>query len=450
MKWTHPVALFGVAATVAALSLTSATLSAQSPTRTGVRTFPIAEGWAANQVNAVIFRRNSLTTHGDTQYAAFYDGAARVVLAKRESKTAAWQVRRTEYEGDARDAHKSISIAVDGQGFVHVAWNMHDTPLLYRRSLGPGSLELARETPMRGDREGRVTYPEFYNLPGGDLLFLYRDGASGGGNLVLNRYDVKAKRWSRLQDNLIGGEGVRNAYWQMAVDARGAIHLSWVWRETPDVMTNHDLCYAKSPDGGRTWHKSSGEKYRLPITAASAEYVLRIPQGSELINQTSMSADAAGRPYIASYWRPRGTKVPQYQLVYHDGRRWLTSQITRRTTPFSLSGRGTRRIPVSRPQVLVDARRGRTRVVVVFRDIERGERVSVAVCEDVRRGGWSIMDLTEESVGMWEPTYDAAVWDRRKELHLFVQKVGQGQGEGVEDIPAQVVSVLEWKPGPLR
>ncbi|HZB45741.1 MAG TPA: hypothetical protein VE360_10875, partial [Pyrinomonadaceae bacterium] len=96
MKWTHPVALFGVAATVAALSLTSATLSAQSPTRTGVRTFPIAEGWAANQVNAVIFRRNSVTTHGDTQYVAFYDADARVVLAKRKLDTTAWEIRRTE------------------------------------------------------------------------------------------------------------------------------------------------------------------------------------------------------------------------------------------------------------------------------------------------------------------------------------------------------------------
>ena len=34
---------------------------------------------------------------------------------------------------------------------------------------------------------------------------------------------------------------------------------------------------------------------------------------------------------------------------------------------------------------------------------------------------------------MWEPTYDAAMWDTRKELHLFVQRVGQGQGAGVED-----------------
>ena len=434
------------AMTIIGLVLTGAAIAAQPPTRSDVRLVPIAEGWAKNQINAVIFRRNSVTTHGETQYVAFYDADARVVLAKRKLDTTRWEVRRTEHTGDARDAHKSISIAVDGDGFLHVAWNLHDTPLQYCRASRPGALELARETPMLGRREDRVTYPEFYNLPGGDLLFLYRDGASGGGNLILNRYDVETRRWSRLHDNLISGEGLRSAYWQMAVDARGAVHLSWVWRETPDVMTNHDLCYAKSQDGGRTWRKSSGEKYRLPITAASAEYVLRIPQGSELINQTSVAADARGRPYVATYWRPRGTKVPQYHLVYHDGTRWRASQVTRRTTPFSLSGRGTRRIPISRPQVAVASRRGGTRVVVVFRDSERGGRVSVAVCDDLQKGEWAIKDLTDEPVGMWEPTYDSALWERRKELHLFMQRVGQGQGETTEDVPAQTVSVLEWKP----
>ncbi|MGO8055575.1 BNR-4 repeat-containing protein, partial [Rhizobium leguminosarum] len=62
----------------------------------------------------------------------------------------------------------------------------------------------------------------------------------------------------------------------------------------------HDICYARSKDGGKTWEKSSGEKYQSPITAANAEYALRIPQKSELINQTSMFADAQGNPYIAN------------------------------------------------------------------------------------------------------------------------------------------------------
>jgi hypothetical protein len=427
----------------------SAGPAAAQPARGGAtRLVHVGEGWARNQVNAVIFRRNSVVSRGRWQYVAFYDAEMRVVLAKRGLGTTLWEVRRTQYAGDARDAHRSISIAVDGAGFLHVVWNQHDSPLQYCRGLRPGSLELSAPLPMLGEKEGRVTYPEFYNLPGGRLLFLYRDGASGGGDLVLNRYEPESGRWARLQDRLIDGEGERNAYWQAAVDSKGAIHLSWVWRETPDVATNHDLCYAKSVDGGRTWLKSNGGPYRLPINAATAEYVRRIPQGSELINQTSMTADARGRPYVVTYWRPEGTRVPQYHLVYSDGRRWHTVQVTRRTTPFSLSGRGTRRIPVSRPQVVVDERSGRPEVFVLFRDAERGERVSVAACGELPDGGCAVSDLTEAPVGMWEPTHDPEVWRLKRELHLFVQRVGQGQGETTEDIPAQPVSILEWKPRP--
>lgn len=415
--------------------------------RPTARLVRVGEGWARNQVNAVIFRRNAVVSHGRRQYVAFYDAEMRVVLVKRRLGTTRWELRRTQYKGDASDAHRSISLAVDGEGHLHVVWNQHDSPLQYCRGLRPGSLELSAQMPMSGLTEERVTYPEFYNLPGGDLLFLYRDGASGGGNLVLNRYDVKTRRWARLQDRLIDGEGERNAYWQATVDERGTIHVSWVWRETPDVATNHDLCYAKSLDGGRTWVKSTGEPYRLPITAATAEYVLRIPQGSELINQTSMTADARGRPYVVSYWRPAGTNVPQYHLVYHDGRGWRVVQVTRRTTPFSLSGRGTRRIPVSRPQVVVGERKGRPKVFMLFRDAERGARVSVAACGNLPGGVCAVSDLTEEPVGMWEPAYDPEVWRRKRELHLFVQRVGQGQGEATEDIPAQTVSILEWRPG---
>ncbi|CAN5754751.1 hypothetical protein BH24BAC1_BH24BAC1_09980 [soil metagenome] len=123
---------------------------------------------------------------------------------------------------------------------------------------------------------------------------------------MINRYDRQEKRWQRGHDILIDGEGQRNAYWQATLDGRGVIHVSWVWRESPDVASNHDLGYARSADGGRTWQMSAGETYALPITAANAEYAHRIPEKSELINQTSMTADAEGRPYIATYWRPVG------------------------------------------------------------------------------------------------------------------------------------------------
>ncbi len=104
------------------------------------------------------------------------------------------------------------------------------------------------------------------------------------------------------------------------VDGEGYVHVSWVWRESPDVASNHDLCYARSLDGGETWQTSLGVKYKMPITEATAEKACEIPQASELINTTSMDADTLGRPYIATYWKTKGSIAPQYRLVYFDGK----------------------------------------------------------------------------------------------------------------------------------
>ena len=410
-----------------------------------VRVVPIADGWAKNQINAVIFRKNSVTSFNGSQYAAFYDPESRVVLAKRKLPSTAWEIKATAFIGNTADAHNAISIAVDGRGVLHLSWNNHNTPLRYARGTSPGSLDL-KESTMVGIREQSVTYPEFYNLPNGDLLFLYRDGASGSGNLVLNRYQATSRKWERIQDNLIDGEGKRNAYPQTAVDSKGTIHLSWVWRETPDVATNHDLCYARSADGGRTWTKSSGEKYQVPINAETAEYISRVPQNSELINQTSITADRDGNAYVATFWRAAHSTVPQYRLIYFDGSRWQQIQISNRTTAFSLSGGGTRRIPISRPQVVVDSRGARPKVIVMFRDVERGNRASVAVCDNIARCNWIVRDLSELRLGMWEPTFDQTLWDKKQELHIFAQLVGQGDEEKLENLGQQTVSIVEWRP----
>ena len=279
---------------------------------------PLGKGWSKNSVNAVIFRRNAVVSHKDIQYVAYYDADSMVVLARRKLGSTRWDISKTQYKGKVKDAHNSISIMIDGDGYLHMSWDHHNDSLRYCRSISPGSLELTEKMSMTGIKEHKVTYPEFYRLQNGNLLFLYRDGASGRGNLMLNHYNTKTREWTQRQDAFIDGEGQRNAYWQMCTDLEGTVHISWVWRETGDVSTNHDMCYAKSTDGGITWQKSNGEEYDLPITMSNAEYAALIPQKSELANTTSMCADSEGRPYIATYWRPQGTKVPQYHLVFHD------------------------------------------------------------------------------------------------------------------------------------
>ena len=428
------------------LSNSAASVAQVAPVVKSGGLVPVGLGWARNNVNGAVFRKNSVVTHKQTQYTAFYDSVGYIVLGRRTLPAGAWQVQRTRYQGKVSDAHNIISLMVDGAGYLHLSFDHHGNPLRYCRSVAPNSLELTDLLPMTGKQESNVTYPEFYRYPDGDLLFVYRDGSSGNGNMVLNRYSTKSKHWTRLHDVLIDGEGQRNAYWQATLDARGTLHVSWVWRESPDVASNHDMAYARSLDGGKTWQKSTGEVYKLPITEKTAEYACRIPQRSELINQTSMVADAQGNPYIATYWRPAGSTVPQYQLIYLANKQWRVAQVGQRTTPFSLSGAGTKKIPISRPQVLVGSSKTNPPVYVLYRDVERQDRVSLMQCTDLTKNQWLTKDLNTEPVGNWEPSYDTERWVQTGRLSLFVQRTGQGDGETLEKLKPQPVYILEWAP----
>ncbi len=406
-----------------------------------VQTIFVDSGWAKNSVNTVIFRKNALTSFNNTQYISFYNAKGEVVLGKRKWGSTNWQLHTTSFKGNASDAHNAISIIVDAAGYLHLAWDHHNSKLRYAKSITPGSLQMTEEMPMTGIAETHVSYPEFYHLPNGKLLFLFRDGQSGQGNLVVNRYDVKTKKWEQLHHNLIDGEKQRNAYWQACVDNAGIIHLSWVWRETSDVASNHDLCYAKSQDDGMTWQKTNAEKYALPITQSTAEYVVRIPQKSELINQTSMCTNDAGIPIIASYWKEAGDSVPQYHIAFFVHEKWQIQQAAFRKKPFSLSGVGTKKIPISRPQVM-SYKQG---VALVFRDEERGSKVSIAINENLLLKQWKIWDATQTSVGSWEPCYDVAYWNKKRQLHLFLQYTVQEDAEGKANILPEPVYVLKIK-----
>lgn len=398
-------------------------------------------GWSKNSINTVKFRKNALTTFQNYQFTAYYDNDGFLVLGKRKLNSENWEILKTVYKGNIIDAHNSISIAIDGDGILHVSWDHHNTRLRYAKSKRALSLELGDEMAMSGQEELKVTYPEFYNLPNGNLLFFYRSGASGKGNMVINSYSIQSQKWTQIHKNLIDGEDVRSAYWQSCIDNQGVIHLSWIWRESWDVATNHDLCYAKSKDGGISWEKSTGESYNLPINAANAEYAWKIPQDSNLMNQAAMTTDKKGNPLIVSYWNE--ADVPQFQLVYLENGIWKKESTQFRKTVFNLAGGGTKQIPISRPDILIDENTTNRMVYLLFRDEERGNKISLAYRNLKKNTKWNVNDLTKTSVGQWEPNYDINLWTKKKILNVFVQNVSQVDGEGLTQNAPTKVSVLQ-------
>ncbi|TWT97639.1 hypothetical protein Pla108_17910 [Botrimarina colliarenosi] len=409
---------------------------------------PIGGAFAANSMNHVAFRQNSLKTIGDQQFAAYYDDNGLVTVARRTHGSAQWDEFSTIYTDNnsgLTDDHNVIAFGVDGDGYMHLSWGMHNDDLRYIKSTQPvtGAAPIAfgAEIDMVAPLdEGLVTYPQFYDLPGGDLLFMYRTGGSGNGDTQVNRYDNATASWSALHrplfDGSIAGDGlpsVNNYPNTLAFDSQGAIHFSWTVRDTPDFQTNKNLYYAKSTDNGATWQRSDGSFYPLPFGEIHSEIAVAIPEQSSLINQASMTTDANDLPVMATWWAPgaqQGNHTRQYMLVYNDGTDWQTSQITNRA-PEPKQGASTVR-DLARPIVVVD---DEDRVIVAMRYDERGDVITIAHSED--RVNWDFVDLSTEGLGTYEPNYDVDLWKRENKLHLLYQPVGLGQANST-------LSVLEW------
>jgi hypothetical protein len=242
-----------------------------------------------------------LLTHPPHQFVAYYDSERRMTVAQRTLGDTAWTFTKLPSQV-GWDSHNYITMTVDRAGYLHLAGNMHCVPLIYFRSENP--LDASSLTPvpnMAGpQREQRVTYPVFMRGPTGALIFRYRDGKSGSGDDIYNVYNASTRTWRRLMDQpLTSGEGKMNAYCSRPVLGPDSwYHIIWVWRDTPDCATNHDLSYARSRDMV-VWQAGDGRKLTLPITIGQKAVVDPVPPSGGIINGGARLAfDSRHRPII--------------------------------------------------------------------------------------------------------------------------------------------------------
>lgn len=283
----------------------------------------------------------ALLTEPPHQFVAYYDSSRAMVVAQRRLDETQWQ-KKVLPETIGWDSHNYISMALDSENRLHVSGNMHNVPLVYFQATEAFDVQsLTRRSSLIGNLEKRATYPEFFDGQNGDLIFTYRDGGSGNGNQIYNRYTPQTGTWTRLLDEpLLDGQGDMNAYIHGPVLGPDQYyHLVWVWRDTPDASTNHHLSYARSKDLVH-WEQSDGSPQPLPITLANGEVIDPVPpQGGMINGNTIIGFDPEG-DVVVSYHKFDENGYTQIYNARRESDGWKTYPATDWRFRWDFGGRG--------------------------------------------------------------------------------------------------------------
>jgi len=285
---------------------------------------------ALDGANFVSFTQNSIMTFNGYQYMCYWNAAYQVALARRKLPAGTWQeLNLTDYTttlAHINDNHYNIAMGIcPNDGTIHLSFDQHSDVLHYRVSK-PGmatnpdaadwsaaSFQATRNYLVEGSSISMVTYPRFVMKPSGDMLMECRLGTSGNGDDYLWEYRASTGKWTSMGQYLNGTTVNENAYINgIHYDKAGKLHVSWVWRQTPDAQTNHDLNYIYSEDDGVTWKNAAGTVVGTinvaPVVMSSAGIkIMSVATNRGLINQESQAVDSQGKIHLLNSFLPDGT-----------------------------------------------------------------------------------------------------------------------------------------------
>ena len=282
--------------------------------------------WAANGVGF------DLKTVGNKQFIAYFDRNRMMSVASREISSDEW-TKKTLPNQLMWDSHNSVKIGIDEMGYIHVSGNMHVHPLAYFRSTKPYDVSsMVEVNEMVGEDEDSVTYPSFFHDKSGSLLFSYRAGTCGNGNILINLYLPDEGRWERyLNESLFHGieeDDDRAAYHHWVKDSNGDFHFVWIWRWTPDVETSHQICYATTPDL-MNWKNAAGESVSLPFRPDDERVIVDgTPSKGGMHNSRYRLILTENNEPIIGYVKYDEAGLTQLYLARYDGGNWISKKIS--------------------------------------------------------------------------------------------------------------------------
>ena len=248
--------------------------------------------------------------------------------------------------------HTQASLAVDKNGFVHIAYNMHNMPWQYKISRKPEDIssfifkgeklthrmlswvKYNNRTPFPGIGGGaipgnQITYPAFFLDRDNELYITYRfaihpgrkwkkRGFAGG----VAKYDADKGEWNAIggkvkiarSDAALPGGVDAQAFFvrpfaydanytvyliRLDFDADNTLHAVWTWRKGGAGRDCSHPSYANHTGPiSRKFGRSDGSPYDLPIGLDEAEIIANYPSEQKFFASTSISCDPYGQPYV--------------------------------------------------------------------------------------------------------------------------------------------------------
>ncbi len=206
--------------------------------------------------------------------------------------------------------HNQPSLAVDGDGYIHVFAAMHNSAgITYYRSVRPGDpTEFARRTAEMPDGTLGFTYPNVSRAPNGDLWLIIRARS------VLTRAGARLYHWTNATNSwsLVGGTAFayqldpeRTVYPDdVQVAADGVVHIAFEWAYAATGV-RHEGSYLQYRPATNTFHVANGTQVAIPTTPATPGLVFQPLMAGEAYNGDFgvQSAKLALRP-SGTAWTP--------------------------------------------------------------------------------------------------------------------------------------------------
>lgn len=408
--------------------------------------------------NCAAWSQSTISTFNGYQYVSYYNVSEQHCAARRKLPNGKWEWFCFEdYTLSSRllggDGHNNTVLGIcPGDGTIHLAFDHHVQPLHYRISAKNAALDpentkwepglFSEVTSILGENNvATVTYPRFFETPGGNLQLVYRRKGSGNGTSHFHEYTAESG-WKYI-GQFITSQGYwedanhdytsnsRNAYFNgLTYDHNGRLHVTWCWRESASHNTsnNHDLMYVYSDDSGRTWCNNAGKKVgetgELQIGVNTEGItVWNISRCRSYINQMTQDVDSEGRIHVVTWFMPPdgpdGDEYSDPNAQYYHFVRMNDGEWKMNPTGFKRD---------KRPKLLID-KHDNTFLLV------NHTRVLAATS----RSDWTDWkELFSDDVGGGEPTVDYSRWEKEGVLSIWTHELRAADYKiGALDIPTE-------------